>query len=178
MFDLFSRLTDRERFAVTAAAVFVASSLVFALFISPIWGKKVRFENVAQKKRIELVTFKERALRYMELEKSISELESRLSRRKKGFSLLGMLESVARQSGVQDRIASMKPVKGKQDSGLEESSVEVRLEKLDLAKTVELLKRIEDAKNLVVVKRLRMKSRFDDPQLLDVTLLVSTLEAQ
>ncbi len=178
MFDLFQRLTDRERIAVTAAAVVVISGLVFSMFVSPIWEKKVRLENVAQKKGLELVKFRERAIHYGELEKSVADLEKRLSGRKQGFSILGTLESVARQAGVQDRIASMKPVKGKQDPGLEETSVEVRLEKLDLARTVEFLKRIEETRDFVIVKRLRMKSRFDDPQLLDVTVLASTLEAK
>ena len=92
-------------------------------------------------------------------------------------SLLAELEAKARELNLQDNIASMKPFTTQLDSGLVESSVEIRLEKLALRGLVEFLQRVEGRGSLVATRRLRVKSRFDDPQLLDVSILVSTLEA-
>jgi len=178
MVDLLRRLTGRERVALIIVVPLFITALIYTLIIVPAWEQKTRFNSMAQRKKVELVTFRELAVRYRDLESSMSGMETNIKRRTGSFSILGMLEREARELGIQDRIASMKPMNSQVDQKIRESSVEIRLEKLDLNRTVEFLKKIEGSKDLVVIKRLRMKSRFDDPKLLDVTLLASTLEVQ
>ncbi|MFV1956632.1 MAG: type II secretion system protein GspM [bacterium] len=178
MFEFLQRLTVREKAALIIVIPFFIIALIYSLVIVPVWEQKTRFNSMAQRKKVELVAFRELAAQFRDLENSISGLETNMKNRAGSFSILGMLEREARELGIQDRIASMKPMNSQLDQKIRESSVEIRFEKLDLNRTVEFLKKIEGSKDLVVIKRLRMKSRFDDPQLLDVTLLASTLDVQ
>ncbi len=178
MVDLLHRLTGRERAALIIVIPLFIAALIYTLIIVPVWEQKTRFNSMAQRKKVELVTFRELASRFQDLENSMSGMETNIKKRTGSFSILGMLEREARELGIQDRIASMKPMNSQLDQRIRESSVEIRFEKLDLVRTVEFLKKIEGSKDLVVIKRLRIKSRFDDPQFLDVTLLASTLEVE
>ncbi len=178
MVDLLHRLTGRERAALIIVIPLFIAALIYTLIMVPVWEQKTRFNSMAQRKKVELVTFRELASRFQDLENSMSGMETNIKKRTGSFSILGMLEREARELGIQDRIASMKPMNSQLDQRIRESSVEIRFEKLDLVRTVEFLKKIEGSKDLVVIKRLRIKSRFDDPQFLDVTLLASTLEVE
>lgn len=177
MTSLLQRLSARERVMVTAAVIFVLSALIYGVLLRPALEKRERWRSMAVRKRVEMTRFVELSSRYRELEGTISEIEKRLGSRKGGTSLLAELEAKARELNLQDNIASMKPFTTQLDSGLVESSVEIRLEKLALRGLVEFLQRVEGRGSLVATRRLRVKSRFDDPQLLDVSILVSTLEA-
>jgi len=172
------RLSERERIVIVLGALFVLSTLLYSLVLSPALERRDRWQSMAVRKKQELARFEELKTRYMELTQSLSGFEKRIGSSRDEGSLLARLESGARESGVQDKIASMKPLKTQMESGIEESSVEIRLEKLDLGSLVGFLKNVENENRLVRTRRIRIKARFDDPKLLDVTLLVSTLEGK
>lgn len=172
------RLSQRERIVIILGAVFVLCALLYSLVLSPVLEKRNRWQSMAVLKKQELVRFEELKSRYAELTRSLSGFEKRSGSSRGGGSLIARLESGARESGIQDRIASMKPLRTRMESGIEESSVEIRLEKLDLGSLTGFLKNVEDENHLVRTRRIRIKARFDDPKLLDVTLLVSTLEGK
>jgi len=70
----------------------------------------------------------------------------------------------------------MKPFTTELESGMVQSSVEMRVEKIDLNGLVRFIEAIETGPHMASTTRLRIKTRFDDPALLDTTLLVTTLE--
>jgi general secretion pathway protein M len=88
------------------------------------------------------------------------------------------MEGVARKLGLADRIASMKPFSSDLDSGMVEASVEMRMEKVDLGELTGFLKAVEESGLMARTARLRVKTRFDDPQLLDATVQVTALETR
>lgn len=178
MMTLLQRLSTREKIMVSAAILVVLSAIIFGFILGPTVEKRDRWQNMAVRKRAELAKFAELSSNYRQLEATISDVEGKLGMRRSGTSLLADLEAKAKELNLQDNIASMKPFTTQLDSGLVESSVEIRLEKLVLRGLVDFLQRIEKADTLVVTRRLRIKSRFDDPQLLDVSIFVSTLEVQ
>ena len=104
--------------------------------------------------------------------------QRRYTRMAKDKALLAAMESNARKLGLADRIASMKPFTSELELGLVQSSVEMRVEKVDLKGLVEFIEAIETGPNMALTTRLRIKARFDDPALLDTTLLVTTLETR
>ena len=170
-------LTPRERMMVLLGGTLVFSLLLYGFVLAPSLEKRDRWISLAERKKQELSRFEDLSARYRNLEWTIATMERDLGSRKGGFSLLAQLEAGARRLGLQDNISSMKPFRNQMDSGIEESSVEIRLEKVDLGGLVKFLQEVEGEKGLIRTRRLRVKSRFDDPQLLDITMLVSTLEA-
>jgi len=174
----FSSLSDRERWLVLGAVVFVALALLFALIVNPVVEKKQRYVRMAQDKRQDLVQFRQYASEYRSLQASLTEIERKVASSDADISLLAAMENNARKLGLAERIASMKPFTNELDSGMVQSSVEMRVEKIDLKGLVEFMEAIENGPGMAVTTRLRIKTRFDDPALLDSTILVTTLETR
>jgi len=90
-----------------------------------------------------------------------------------GESPVAAIEEIARRTGIKDRVASVKPLEEKPSPGYMDKPAEVRLEAVDLNQLVNFLYHAESGGKLMVVRELSMKSRFEDPDLLDVTMKVS-----
>jgi len=178
MTAFFSQLSARERWLVLGAAVFVGSALFFAIIVNPAMEKKQRYLRMAQDKRQDLIQFGEFASQYRSLQSSLAEMERKVAAGSSDMSLLAAMESSARKLGLADRIASMKPFTSELESGMVQSSVEMRMEKVDLKGLVQFIEAIETGPSMAVTGRLRIKTRFDDPALLDITLLVTKLETR
>ncbi len=178
MTDLLRRLSPRERGLVLGAVLFIGGTLIYGLIVSPLISSQRRYQSMAARQREKLVEFREMAKEYRATESSLTNLERSLSDRKSGTSLLAAMEGVARKFGLADRIASMKPFSNDLDSGMVEASVEMRIEKIDLGELTGFLKAVEGNALMARTARLRVKTRFDDPQLLDATVQVTALETK
>lgn len=178
MTDLFRRMSSRERWLVAGAALFVGVTVLYFFVIQPLVDNSRRYERMALSKQGELARFRTIAEQYRERESALRQLEERALAGGSEGSLLAVMESEAKKLGLADKIASMKPFTTELESGVLQSSVEMRVEKVDLKGLVDLLEKLEKGKQSAVTSRLRIKTRFDDPALLDATVMVSTLEAR
>jgi general secretion pathway protein M len=178
MTDLLRRMSPRERWLVTGAALFVGVAVLYGFVIQPLVDNGRRYESMALRKQDELTRFRALTDQYRERESALQLLEERARAGGSEGSLLAVMESEAKKLGLADKIASMKPFTTELESGVVQSSVEMRVEKVDLKGLVDLLEKLEKGKQSAVTSRLRIKTRFDDPTLLDATVMVSTLEAR
>ena len=85
------------------------------------------------------------------------------------------LEQMAKQASV--KVASMEPRTSPASDEYAETKVQVALKGVTLAQAVNYLHRIESAPQLLSVKALRIRTRADKQELLDVTFTVSSFEA-
>jgi type II secretory pathway component PulM len=178
MTDLIRRLSLRERVLVLCAVLFIGGSLIYGLVVNPLISSQRKYQALAARQRENLDRFRELAVQYRETEASLASLEKAVSGRRSETSLLAAMEGEARKLGLADRITSMKPFSNELDSGMVESSVEVKIEKIDLKELTEFLKTVEKNDLMAKISRLRVKSRFDDRQILDVTVLITALESR
>jgi general secretion pathway protein M len=74
---------------------------------------------------------------------------------------------------VNDLRPSGQPV---ESEGLVEESVEVNLARIDLGRLSRLILALEHGPGVVKVRRLRLTTRNDDPQLVDAAIVVSTFQ--
>ena len=176
MVSLLTKLSLRERWLVGIAVVFVGSAIIFAFIVNPVLENRKRYIRLAQAARVDLVQFNDYATEYRSLKSSLAQMEKEVASRSSDMSLLAAMESNARKLGLADKIASMKPFTSELESGMVQSSVEMRIEKVDLSGLVRFIEAIETGPHMAATTRLRIKTRFDDPTLLDTTLLVTTLE--
>lgn len=110
-----------------------------------------------------------------------SQLEAIEGGVKTGFdtALATTIESLAQKAQMQDNIESIKERPVAPSELFDESSVEVRISKITLQQLINFLYSIEyDKDKLLRVKDLRIKTRFDNKQLLDVSFQVSTFRLQ
>ena len=90
-----------------------------------------------------------------------------------GDSPVSAIEEIAKRTGIKERVASVKPLEDVPSPGYTDKPVEVRLEAVDLNQLVNFIYQAEAGSKLMVVRELSMKSRFENPDLLDVTMKVS-----
>lgn len=78
--------------------------------------------------------------------------------------------------GIKGKGSQVKPVKGTDRQDLTEDAAEIKVEGLTANEAVNLVYRLEKGTRPVVIKRANLKTRYDDPTRLDVTLIVALLK--
>ena len=101
-------------------------------------------------------------------------VEARIRNNRDRTSLLTLLESLAGRASV--KIDSMEERKSPPNDHYRETRVEVTLKSVTLTQVVNYLHSVESSGRMLSVKSLRIRTRADDPALLDVNFSVSTFE--
>jgi hypothetical protein len=168
----FGALTERERLLVLVTAA------VAAIFV---FGGSVLWASSGLEKREKRIKLRNEQLsQILALEGTYKQAKSAIAaeeRRLKGnkVSLFSLCNKAANEIGLtlNDLNERKKPVR---DTNLEEISVEVNLKSLTMDKLTSFLEAIEGKKagGLVKVVKLKVKTRFDNPDLLDVQMTVAT----
>ncbi len=91
-------------------------------------------------------------------------------------NLFTLLEGLAGQAQIRDQLESIKPKQASGNERYPETRVEVSIKGATLEQTIQFLYEIESAPVLLIVRSLRIKSREDDSQLLDVSFSVSSFK--
>ncbi|HEX2770137.1 MAG TPA: hypothetical protein VHN12_12735 [Geobacteraceae bacterium] len=79
--------------------------------------------------------------------------------------------------GIKGKGSQIKPLKVEERGGYLEDAAEVKMDGLTLNEAVNLLFRLEKGTRPVVIKKALLKTRFDDPARLDLTLTIALLKA-
>jgi type II secretory pathway component PulM len=111
--------------------------------------------------------------RYDEVNGRLARVEERIRQGPRG-EIFTTLESLARDSTV--KVDSMEPRTSPASDAYEETKVQVVLKGVTLAQLVNYLHRIEASAQVLSVKSLRMRTRQDKPEMMDVTFTVSSFE--
>ncbi len=172
---LVERLSPRERVLVGAGA---AAGLVVAT-----WA----LAGILTERRATLqaqIAASERDLdemgrlrdRYLQLKTERDVVRRMLDRGGSDFSLFSHLEGVTRDTlSSRERVAAMNPSTRTIAEDLQEEDVEMRLSGASLRELVALLYRVEKSDLPLLVSRVQMKKRFDQPFVYDATLVVGRL---
>jgi general secretion pathway protein M len=78
--------------------------------------------------------------------------------------------------GIKGKNSQIKPLKGEERPGFVEDAAEVRIEGLSVNEAVNLLHRLEKGAKPVVIKKANLKTRYDDPAKLDISLTLALLK--
>ena len=168
-------ITKRERRTLAVAAVLLVVLIVYLGVDAAVQHYQEMGQKIELKKQ-DLVKISHLRDEYVETHRQVQEIRSRLDKKQKDFSLLSFIEDLANREGIREKIGSVKPKKIPLNEEYDESSVEIQMDNVTLPKFVDFAYKIEHSGHLLKVKRLRIKTRYDDPNLLNVTLQVSTYE--
>ena len=113
--------------------------------------------------------------RYVALKGERDAVRRKLEKGGTDFSLFSHLEGVTRDTLPRDRVAAMNPSTRTVAEDLQEEDVEMRLSGVSLRELVGLLYQVEKSDLPLLVSRLQMKKRFDQPFVYDATLVVGRL---
>lgn len=168
--DAWSNLSDRERRLLALMAV------ALVLFLAAMGFSSMR-RTIAQRqasiesKELSMQQIGFLAEGYSEAEAARARIEARI--RGTPVRLFSYLDDLARKQNLslgdmQDRGSD------KLGDGITRSTVEVSFARIDLRTLTGFVNEIEKSRQLVKVEKLRVRSRTDDPNLVDASITVST----
>ncbi len=111
--------------------------------------------------------------RYLETNASAQMLANRMTAARPDDTPGRIIEEI----GIKGKGTQIKPVKGEERGGYLEDAAEVKLDGLTANEAVNLLFRLEKGARPVLIKKALLKTRFDDPSRLDLTLTIALLKA-
>lgn len=167
-----STLAPRERVLVTLAALAVLLFSVWLVVGRVGAAMEAREERIAGKTRV-LAQFGKLAEEYKRRQAERGAIESRL--RAQPVPLMSHISQTGAALGID--VADLRPTNAPTElEGLKEDSVEVNIAKIELSKLAQLLQNLEHTQGVVKVRRIRITTRQDVPDLVDATLVVSTYQ--
>lgn len=171
--DLIANLSGRERALLGGVGATALGLILWAAVLNPVLDTRSRAAlraATAEQAGGQLGRLRDDLA---EVNGRLSSVETRIAQGPSG-NIFTTLETLARQSAI--RVESMEPQAATPAQRYRETKVQVVLKGVTLAQMVSYLGQIESAPQLLSVKSLRMRSRADKPELLDVTFTVSSFE--
>jgi general secretion pathway protein M len=170
----FSRLAPRERVMVSAAALAVAAFILFLVFTKVQRGISAREANIERKTEV-IAQVGKLAQGYRQAQAERAQLEAKL--RGPPLQLMSFVAQTGQRLGIE--VNDLRPgTPGAASAGdkVVEETVEVNLAKLELPKLASLLQELERGPGVVKVRRLALRTRSDDPNAVDATIVVATYQ--
>jgi type II secretory pathway component PulM len=169
----YGNLSVRERLLVTGAGGLILLALVWLLLVNPVLAMADNTEQRAATADQQLHVMQRLRDDFDEIHHRLSTVERRIAEGPRG-NLRSTLEALASAGGV--KVDSMEPQSSPAHETYRETKVEVGLKNVTLAQMVDYLERIEGAPQVLSIKALRVRTRSDDSEMLDVTFTVSSFE--
>lgn len=168
------KLSARERVMVSAATLAVVLFVVWLVSFRVSAGISAREARIEQKTQV-LSQFSKLAEGYRRRQAERQTLEARL--KNQPVQLMSHISQTGATLGIE--VNDLRPTGAPADlEGVREESVEVNLARIDLPRLARLLHSLERGPGVVKVRRVRLTTRTDDPQLVDATLVVSTYQVR
>lgn len=168
--ELFDDMSPQNRLTVGIAT---ASLLVLALLYSAAADQVTKLARKRAAREADITEMMQLKLRYLELNGSAQKLANRMAAIRPDDSPGKLIEEI----GIKGKNSQIKPLKGEDRPGYIEDAAEVRLDGLSANEAMNLMFRLEKGNRPVVIKKALIKTRFDDPAKLDLTLNIALLKA-
>ncbi len=169
----FDDLSERERILVSIAGVLLVVLVFYFGVIQSSLGLRSNAQYRLTQAEQELMVMSRLRKEFDVVNERLTSVEQRIESSTRG-NLRTTLESLALASQV--TVESMEPQSTPSNDRYRETKIEVGLKQVTLRQTVSYLHQIESSEEVLSVKSLRMRTRKDQPDFLDVTFTVSTFE--
>ena len=169
---LFAGLSLREQALVGAVGALAALLVVVLVVLQMVaFGNRLDGRVDAAEQQLEAM----RRLRHEfdDVNGRLGSVEERIQQGPRG-NLRAMLETLAQENGVP--IESMEPQASPSHERYRETKVEVGMREVTLSQAVAYLQKIEQSAQPLSIKALRIRTRAEKPDLLDLTFTVSAFE--
>ncbi len=145
--------------------------VLYALVLAPIMSDLSHKRELIPRKEKDLVEIKTLKVQYLEIQQQLQAAQAAAAKR---GPLLTDIENITKRTNMSSKIVSLKPQAGVQAEGFKESIVEVKLENITLYDLVNYVYQLE--KDTLRIRKLQFKPRFDNPKMLNSTILVASAE--
>lgn len=170
------KLDARERRVLLGGTLFVLCFFIIQLVIIPFWTARSDLEASIQRKNTELVKMKQLQAEYQQLKVQEGGIREKILKRPQGFTLFTFLDKQVTKAKVKKQINYMKPSSKEGDDNLNESIVEMKLQRTTLEDLVSFILLVESEENVVSIGRISIQESGNEQGYLDVILQIRTFE--
>jgi type II secretory pathway component PulM len=163
------KLESRDKKVLIIGGIAAAAILLYAFVLSPITSDLSRKKELIPKRERELAEMRVLKEQYLEMQQRLQQAQAAAVKR---GPLLTEIENITKRANLSSKIVSLKPQSGIQTEAFKESIVEIRLDNITLYDIVNYVFLLE--KDALRIKKLYFKPRYDNPKLLNSTILVSS----
>jgi general secretion pathway protein M len=150
-------------------AIGFAICLALALIYSLAYGQVNRLEKRRTARESEIAELLLLKQRYQEAKSTAQRSANQRAAVRAGDSPAKLIE----ETGIKGKSLQVKPLKTEERAGFQEESADVRIEGLTPNETINLLFKLEQGARPATIKKLLLKTRFDDPSRLDLSMTVT-----
>ena len=170
---MIERFTPREKLALAVAGVAVLLTILIVGIILPYRAALARLDQRLVSRQGQLVEARSLLQRIKSMQGEVATTERKLSAAT-AAPLVTALEGMVGEIAGKEKLLAIRSQLATPPAGFRQEKVEMQLEKVRLEQLVQLLYGIDNAKSAMQTDSLKMRPRFEDPALLDVTLVVSS----
>jgi len=163
------KIEERDKKVLIFGGSAAAVILIYAFVLSPLTADLSRKRELIPKKEQDLVEMKALRTEYTEIQKQLQQAQAEAAKR---GPILTEIENISKRANLSSKIVSLKPQAGAQVEGFKESTVEIKLENITLYDIVNYVYMLE--KDTLRIRKLQFKPRYDNPKLINATILVSS----
>jgi len=170
------KLDAKQRKLVAGVAIFVLIALILEIAIFPFWEAKAKLTKAIQVNQKKLNEMSKLDAEFNLQEAAMSRIKRSMSTRGTDFTLFAYLEKKATQANVRERIKQMNSSKGIQSVSLEESLIDMKLEKITIKQLIDFLYFVESPVDLVRIKKITINKMKESPEYLSAQLQISSFQ--
>ncbi|MCD6187454.1 MAG: type II secretion system protein M [Desulfuromusa sp.] len=170
---MINRLNPREKAFVFVGVIVLALLFAWFVLLQPYFETMNNLDRRIAAHRHSLGKVEKMSTQISQLRRQLAAVEIK---KKGNRPLFSQVESLTEKTGVREQLLSMHPQPATTQGTFRQQSVEIRLEKISLLQLTKLLHVIEYRNGGVQVKSMRVRSRFEDHSILDVNMVLMSLE--
>jgi len=170
----FNKLEKREKRIVVAGVIFLVCFALFQLTVSPLLQARQQTQKALIQKKEDIKKIRQLQEEYRQLQNQAVNIQNRLQKRSPSFTLFSFIEERATTAKVKQQIKSMTPSTSEGEGQLQESRVDLKLDKISLQQLVDFLQQIESTDDVVTIKRISIQENSKEEGLLDVVMQIIT----
>ncbi len=163
------KLEERDKKFLIYGGIIAAAIVLYAFVIAPLSADLSRKRDLIPKKEKDLTEMRVLKDQYLDMQRRLQQAQAAAAQR---GPLLTEIENITKRANLGSKIVSLKPQAGVQTGSFKESIVEIKLDNITLYDVVSFVNMLEKA--TLRIRKLYFKPRFDNPKLLNATILVSS----
>lgn len=169
-----NKLEKREKRIVLGGAILLLCLALFHFAVSPLIQARSQTHKALTQKKEDLIKIRQLQEEYRKLQTQALDIQSRLKKRSPSFTLFSFIEERATKAEVKQQINSMTPSSSEGEGPLQESRVDLKLERVSLRQLVDFLQQIESTADVVMIKRISIQENSKEEGTLDAVMQVIT----
>jgi len=168
-----ANLTRREMWTLAIAGALVILILGY-LGVDAVLQSYNTLEDKTRVEKEEMKRITRLREQYRQTHSQLQAIREQMEQADKGFSPVSFIEDLATKEQIRGNMGAAKQKTIPLGEDYKEDLVEIELNDIPLQELVNFVHKIENSGHLLRVKRLKIKTRFDNRNLLHVTMQVST----